>query len=211
MRRLVRLPSPLNSSRQNGRDAPAFAPRSGFAIRQSTRERVKATKGESSMYSAQSGPGDERPRRRAGRTAASAVIAAVLAACGAGSEDQGGTNDPASSGGTTTVTTPAACTTAPASWSAVWTSMKSSCTACHVQGGVASGTGLVLMPAGTEIQNYNIVRDFAKVSGSLLLSKTVGQPSHAGGAPFVNTSSQQYQNLSGLITEAVAQVCVTTT
>jgi hypothetical protein len=89
--------------------------------------------------------------------------------------------------------------------------MKSSCTACHVQGGVASGTGLVLMPAGTEIQNYNIVRDFAKVSGSLLLSKTVGQPSHAGGAPFVNTSSQQYQNLSSLVTEAVAQVCVTTT
>ena len=164
------------------------------------------------MTSAQPGSGDERPRRRLGRTASGAVIAAVLAACGAGSEDPSSTgNDPNSGGGTTTVTTPAPCTTAPASWAGVWASMKSSCTACHVQGGVASGTALVLMPAGSDIQNYNIVRDFAKVSDSLLLSKTIDLPSHAGGAPFGNASSQQYQNMSALITEAVAQVCVTTT
>ena len=88
--------------------------------------------------------------------------------------------------------------------------MNGVCTACHVQRGVAGGTALVFVSAGSEIQNYNILRNYAKVSGSLLLSKTIGLPSHAGGKPFIDTNSQQYKNLELLIPQMQQQVCVTT-
>jgi len=150
----------------------------------------------------------------AGRAALSGLIAVLLAACGAGSDEEsanGSTSNNGGGGGTTTVTTPAPCTTAPASFTGVWQSIKTSCTACHVQGGVASGTALVFMPTGTDIQNYNILRDYAKNSSSTLLAKTVGNPSHAGGKPFVDVNSTQYKALEALVPEMAAQVCVTTT
>ncbi len=137
------------------------------------------------------------------RAALVAAALGLLAACGAG-DDPGTT--------TTTTTTPAACTTSPAAFSAsVWPSMNGTCTGCHVAGGVASGTQLVFLAGGSEIQNYNELRDYAIASGSLLLSKTIGQPTHSGGAPFTNTSSQAYQNLAALIPQMTAQVCTTTT
>ena len=134
----------------------------------------------------------------------------VLAACGAGKEDDetpsnGAPPAPAPS------TVPAPCTTAPALFSAsVWPSLNTSCTGCHVQGGIAGGTHLVFAPTASEIANYNILRDFAKTSGDLLLSKTIGMPSHGGGAPYMNASSQAYKNLQQLIPQMTAQVCTVT-
>ncbi len=129
----------------------------------------------------------------------------VLAACGAGKEDDAPESNPAPT------TAPAPCTTAPALFTAsVWPSLSSSCTGCHVQGGVAGGTRLVFAPSSGEIGNYNILRDFAKGNSALLLSKSIGQPTHGGGAPYVNTSSQAYQNLNALVPQMAAQVCTTT-
>lgn len=136
---------------------------------------------------------------------AKALFVFVLAACGAGEGDE-----QAQAGGPPT-TVPAPCTTAPALFTAtVWPSLNSNCSTCHVQGGVAGGTRLVLAPTSTEIANYNIVRDFAAANGSLLLSKSIGQPAHGGGAPYVNASSQAYLNLQTLIPQMAAQVCTVT-
>ena len=131
------------------------------------------------------------------------ILLVALAACGSDSEEP--------SASPTTVTTETACTTAPTLFStSVWPSMSGMCTACHIQGGVAGGTALVLS-AGTELQNYNILRDYAKTSSSTLLSKTIGLPSHAGGRPYVDTNSQRYKDLAQLIPEMTQQVCTTTT
>ena len=147
-----------------------------------------------------------RRRRATTRWAASAVFVGLLAACGADEEEQ------VNGGTVTTVSTPAPCTTAPALFtSKVWPSLQGSCTACHLQGGVAGGTGLVFAPAGAEIDNYNLLRDYAKNSSSLLLSKTIGLPTHAGGRPFTDVNSQAYKDLAALIPDTAAQVCVTTT
>ncbi len=54
-------------------------------------------------------------------------------------------------------------------------------------------------PGGTAVANYNVTRNFALTKGALLLSKSIGQPTHAGGAPFVNANSVAYQNLSALL------------
>jgi hypothetical protein len=44
----------------------------------------------------------------------------------------------------------------------------------------------------------------------MLLAKTIGQPSHAGGRPYLDTTTQQYKDLAALIPEMVAQSCTTT-
>ncbi|MDH5539001.1 MAG: hypothetical protein OEY03_06315 [Rhizobacter sp.] len=95
--------------------------------------------------------------------------------------------------------------------SSVWKSMETSCTACHAQGRVAGGSRLLFLPAGSELQNYNVLRDYAQGSGELLLSKTVGLPSHGGGRPYVDTNSQAYKDLAQLVPQMAQQVCVTTT
>jgi len=133
----------------------------------------------------------------------------VLAGCGAGKDDEepAGATAPAPA----PVTAPAPCTTAPALFtSSVWPSLNTSCSGCHVQGGIAGGTRLVLAPTASEITNYNIVRDFAKTAGDLLLSKTIGMPSHGGGAPYSNTNSTAYKNLQQLIPQMTSQVCTVT-
>lgn len=133
------------------------------------------------------------------------LFVAVLAACGAGKDDEG------DGGSVTPTTAPAPCTTAPALFtSTVWASLQTNCAGCHVAGGVASGTRLVFAPASSEIANYNILRDFSKDNSALLLSKSIGQPAHAGGAPYVNSSSQAYMNLSSLVPQMASQVCTTT-
>lgn len=133
------------------------------------------------------------------------LFVAVLAACGAGKED----DDTGGSAAPTTV--PAPCTTAPASFtSTVWPSLQTNCAGCHVAGGVASGTRLVFAPSAGTIANYNTLRDFSKDNSALLLSKSIGQPAHAGGAPYVNTSSAAYMALNALVPEMAAQVCTTT-
>jgi len=136
---------------------------------------------------------------------AKALFVFVLAACGAGKEDDAPDSNPAPA------TAPAPCATAPALFtSSVWPSLNSSCTGCHVQGGVAGGTRLVFAPTAGEIANYNIVRDFAKASGDVLLAKTIGVPSHGGGKPYTDAASQAYKNLEQLIPQMAAQVCTIT-
>ena len=70
------------------------------------------------------------------------------------------------------------CTTAQSDFaSKVWPAMSATCTACHVSGGPAGGTNLVLS-AGPAAQNFNAVSAFARRNDGLLLSKTVGLPTH---------------------------------
>ena len=142
---------------------------------------------------------------RAFGVALSGLFVGLLAACGSGTNDGGGdTSSP-------NAVVASACTSAPTVFtSSVWKSMSDSCTTCHAQGRVAGGTGLVFVAAGSELQNYNILRDYAKGSGDLLLAKSIGMPAHTGGKPFVDASSKPYKDMVALIPEMAQQVCVTT-
>ena len=94
----------------------------------------------------------------------------------------------------------AMCTTAPAQFtSTVWPALNTSCVLCHSAGQVAGGTRLVFVPGGGDVLNYNQLRTFARSNGDLLLSKSIGQPSHVGGSPFGNSSSPQYTALAALV------------
>ncbi len=131
------------------------------------------------------------------------VLIGVLAACGGGNSNQ---SDPSIS--TAAVdNTPAACTTSPAGFNTVWKDMNPTCTNCHATGQLGGGTNLVFSPSGTDIQNYNVLRDYAKTSSALLMSKPIGLPTHAGGKPYGDANSQQSKDLAKLIPEMVAQVC----
>ena len=142
---------------------------------------------------------------RAARIAMGGLFVGLLAACGAGTEEEG---DGSASGNTATVAS--ACTSAPASFTGtVWRDLNESCTTCHAQGRVAGGTNLVFVAAGSDLQNYNILRDFSKDRGELVLSKSVGMPAHAGGKPYTDTNSAQYKALAALVPEMAAQVCQT--
>ncbi len=70
---------------------------------------------------------------------------------------------------------------------------------CHGPGQIAGGTALVFNVGATDVANYNILRNYAQNNAPRLLSKSIGQPSHGGGAPFVNASSPQYQALAALV------------
>jgi hypothetical protein len=144
---------------------------------------------------------------RAARFALSGLFVGLLAACGAGTDE----SEAGGSASGNSVTVASACTSAPASFtSTVWKDVSASCTTCHAQGRVAGGTNLVFVAAGSELQNYNILRDYANKSGELVLSKSVGLPAHAGGKPFTDTNSTQYKALAALVPEMAAQVCQTT-
>ena len=74
----------------------------------------------------------------------------------------------------------------------------------HVRGvsprsAVASGTRLVFAAGASTEVNYGLLRTFAAANGDLLLSKSIGLPTHSGGAPFVNANSQQYKDLAALL------------
>lgn len=101
------------------------------------------------------------------------------------------------------------CASAPTEFTAkVWPAMSGTCTLCHTPNGVAGGTGFVLT-TGSVVQNYNVVRDYAIKNDSTLLAKTVGGLSHGGGAPYVSTNDQRYQDLAALV-PVMKQPCVTT-
>ena len=141
---------------------------------------------------------------RGARWCLNGVLIAVLAACGSGKEE--------SAGGTARPTAVSGCTTAPALFAnTVWANLEESCTLCHVPGGLANGSALGFAPGGGMLANYNILRDYAMGSGSMLLSKTIGEPNHGGGKPYIDTASQRYKDLAKLIPEMTAQVCATTT
>ncbi len=105
----------------------------------------------------------------------------------------------------------AVCTTAPAQFaSTVWPALTASCTVCHSVGQVAGSTGLVFAPGGGDVLNYNQLRIYARASSDLLLSKSIGSPTHVGGAPFVNSSSPQYTALAALV-PVMQQPCTSDT
>ena len=92
------------------------------------------------------------------------------------------------------------CAQVPADFSAtVWPAMSTTCTNCHMPGKAAFGTNLVFVAGGTELQEYNVLRAYAKTSSDVLLAKVIGGLNHTGGAPFVNAQSAQYKALSDLV------------
>jgi hypothetical protein len=103
------------------------------------------------------------------------------------------------------------CAQVPAAFSStVWPAMSTSCTSCHMPGKVAFGSNLVFVVGGTELQQYNVVRNYAKTSSDTLLAKVIGGLNHSGGAPFVNAQSAQYKALSDLVPE-MKQPCTSGT
>jgi PKD repeat protein len=99
------------------------------------------------------------------------------------------------------------CGIVPAEFTAtVWPAMNTTCTNCHMAGKAAFGTNLVFVAGGTELQQYNVLRAYAKISSDTLLAKVIGGLNHSGGAPFGNTSSAQYQALSSLV-QTMKQPC----
>ncbi|MBL8340506.1 MAG: DUF1588 domain-containing protein [Rubrivivax sp.] len=140
-------------------------------------------------------------RQVATRWCLSGIMVAALAACGTGKEEEpGGTARVASS----------ACTTAPTLFTnTVWKSLDATCTACHMAGGLGNGSGLVFAGGSDLLANYNTLRDYALAKPTTLLSKTVGEPNHGGGKPFVDTNSTRYKELEQLIPQMTAQSCAT--
>jgi PKD repeat protein len=99
------------------------------------------------------------------------------------------------------------CNQVPAAFSTtVWPSMASTCTSCHLPGKVAFGTNLVFVAGGTELQNYNVLRNYARTSSDVLLAKVIGGLNHAGGAPFKNAQSAEYKALAELV-PAMKEAC----
>ncbi|MCW5633688.1 MAG: DUF1588 domain-containing protein [Rubrivivax sp.] len=142
------------------------------------------------------------PRRRVPLLLTALAGAALLAACGIDGDDSGsGRARPAAT---------SACTTAPALFtSSVWASFEETCTTCHLPGGIAGGSALVFALGGDPIANYNILRDYTLAYPAMLLSKSIGEPNHGGGKPFVDAGSQRYRDLESLIPQMTAQSCAT--
>ena len=94
----------------------------------------------------------------------------------------------------------ATCATPPQLFTAnVWPSMSSTCVVCHRAGAVASGTGLVFAAGGSAEANYGVLRTFAATKGDLLMSKSIGLPTHTGGKVYGDANSQQYKDLAALL------------
>ena len=102
------------------------------------------------------------------------------------------------------------CNVVPAQFSSiVWPAMSSgssSCLTCHATGLPAGGTNLVFVRGGTELQNYNVLRNYARASSDTLLSKVIGGLNHTGGKPFVDANSTPYKALTELVPE-MKQAC----
>jgi hypothetical protein len=122
------------------------------------------------------------------------LLAVVGALSGCGGGDTGSTT------ATPAATTASTCATPPQLFTAtVWPSMSSTCVVCHRAGAVASGTRLVFAAGGSTEANYGVLRTFAAANGDLLMSKSIGLPTHSGGKPFVDANSQQYKDLASLL------------
>ena len=94
----------------------------------------------------------------------------------------------------------ATCATPPQAFTAtVWPSMASTCVVCHRAGAVASGTRLVFAAGASAEMNYGVLRTFAAANGDLLLSKSIGLPTHTGGKVYGDANSQQYKDLAALL------------
>ena len=123
------------------------------------------------------------------------LLAVVGALSGCGGGDTGTTAAPAPA-----QTAAATCATPPQAFTAtVWPSMSSTCVVCHRAGAVASGTRLVFAAGGSVEMNYGVLRTFAAANGDLLMSKSIGLPTHSGGKVYGDANSQQYKDLAALL------------
>lgn len=93
----------------------------------------------------------------------------------------------------------------------IWPTMESSCVNCHSGDGIAATTKLVFTNASASddalIENYNVLRNFSLTNANTVLEKTIGLPSHAGGAPYIDATSDAYQDLQNLIAQMPQQNC----
>ncbi|MCS7101543.1 MAG: hypothetical protein NZL99_07590 [Burkholderiaceae bacterium] len=141
-------------------------------------------------------------RKDSSRRLRSALIATMLLAACSGEESSRNAAE-TQPGNSSNV-----CTGAPPLYTdRVWPSLDSACVVCHSAGRVAGGTRLVFTTGPNFLlENYNHLRQFVANTGDLLLQKSIGQPTHAGGAPFGNANSQQYRDLAELM-PALRQPC----
>lgn len=130
----------------------------------------------------------------------------ILTACGGG-EGSGGvdeanqdpnqttnTNEPNSNTDTNTTISE----TTVESYTAVKGNI-SACIACHKVGGIAGSTPLIL-ELNNDLANIAAFKDYILNFGSAkLLSKSIGQPFHSGGAVFGNINSQVYKNFAAFL------------
>jgi len=124
------------------------------------------------------------------------AVVGALSGCGGGDKESTAPT-PAPAPTQVAATT---CATPPQLFTAtVWPSMSSTCVVCHRAGAVASGTRLVFAPGASTEANYGVLRTFAAANGDLLMSKSIGLPTHSGGKPFVDANSQQYKDLASLL------------
>ena len=123
----------------------------------------------------------------------------LLAVVGALSGCGGGDKETTASAPAATVAA-ATCATPPQLFTAtVWPSMSSTCVVCHRTGAVASGTRLVFAVGASPEMNYGVLRTFAAANGDLLMSKSIGLPTHSGGKVYGDANSQQYKDLAALL------------
>lgn len=134
----------------------------------------------------------EVTRARMSRTLRGPLAVAIVPA-GCTGEDSANGHEPAAATNASAV--------APAeSTGTVWPSLESACATCQAAGRVAAGTRLVFATgAGTGLHDYNVLRDFVAATGDLVLTKSIGLPSHGGGRPCVDANSQQYRDLAALM------------
>ena len=124
------------------------------------------------------------------------LLAVVGALSGCGGGDSGNTTAAPAPAQTAAAT----CATPPQAFTAtVWPSMASTCVVCHRAGAVASGTRLVFAAGGSAEMNYGVLRTFAAANGDLLMSKSIGLPTHTGGKVYGDANSQQYKDLAALL------------
>ena len=122
------------------------------------------------------------------------LLAVVGALSGCGGGDTGTTAAPAATVAASTCATPPQLFTA-----TVWPSLSSTCVVCHRTGAVASGTRLVFAVGASPEMNYGVLRTFAAANGDLLMSKSIGLPTHSGGKVYGDANSQQYKDLAALL------------
>jgi hypothetical protein len=74
----------------------------------------------------------------------------------------------------------------------------SGCMVCHQPGVI--GSILIFNSFDTVEENYNVLRNYVRSGNSdKLLAKTIGDLFHGGSTPFIDSESENYQNLSALI------------
>lgn len=130
------------------------------------------------------------------------LLALTLTACGGGEGsggiDEGGTtannNTNSNTGNTSGQNTNSQALTAAYSKTDL-----TACFGCHIVGGIAASTRLILDP-NNDTFTLDALKNYSSTfSRDALLSKTVGQPFHAGGSVYGSRTSQAYINLEQLL------------